>query len=61
MLRHNIATVHVVIGELTDEENTLRVKRAHDRLTHLFRGTEENPINHLLHQYVSNFRLGECE
>lgn len=61
MLRHNIATVRIVIGELSEEEKALRVKKAHKRLAYLFRGTEERPINHLLHQYVSNFRLGKCK
>lgn len=61
MLRHNIASVRIVIGELSKEEEALRVKKAHMRLAYLFRGTEEKPVNHLLHQYVSNFRLGESE
>lgn len=61
MQRHNIASVRVVIGELSKEEEELRIKKAHMRLAYLFRGTEENPTNHLLHQYVANFRLGECE
>lgn len=61
MPRHNIATVRIVAGELSEEEDALREKLAQARLTYLFRGTEENPINHLLHQYVSNFRSGECK
>jgi hypothetical protein len=61
MARHNIASVRVVTGELTAEEDALRTRQAQNRLRYLFRGTEENPVNYLLHQYVSNFRAGERE
>lgn len=61
MLRHNIPSVRVVTGELTEEEDTLRAQHAQHRLMYLFRRTEENPTNHLLHQYVSSFRAGEHE
>lgn len=61
MLRHNIVSVRVVTGELTAEEDMLRASHAQHRLAYLFRGTEEHPTNHLLHQYVSNFRAGEHE
>ena len=59
--RHNIPSVHIVIGVSTPEEDALRISQAQIRLSYLFRGTEENPTNHLLHEYVSNFRKGECE
>lgn len=61
MRRHDVVSIPVVIGELTAEEDAVRRQEAQARLTYLFRRSEDNEINHLLHQYVDHFRSGEVE
>ncbi len=57
--RHDVISLRIVIGELTPEEDAIQRAHFQLRLERLFRKSEDNEANGLLHRYIRNFRLGE--
>jgi len=47
------------MGELTPEEEAIQRAHFQTRLERLFRKSNNEDANGLLHRYVRNFRLGE--
>lgn len=57
--RHDVVSVRIVMGELTQEEEAIQQAHFQVRLERLFRKSDNENANGLLHRYISTFRLGE--
>jgi uncharacterized protein YaiI (UPF0178 family) len=57
--RHNVVSLRIFMGELTEEEETAQRDRFQSRLARLFRKSDDKEANGLLHAYIRRFRLGE--
>lgn len=56
--RHGVASVRIVMGELTPEEEAEQHAHFSTRIDHLFRKLDGSQPNRLLHRYIRNYRLG---
>ncbi len=56
--RHDVASLRILMGELTPEEEAEQRAHHRARIEKLFRGLDDTPANGMLHRYISNFRLG---
>ena len=57
--RHDVVSVRIVMGELTPEEDAIQRAHFEARLERLFRKSDNEKSNGLLHRYVRTFRLGD--
>lgn len=57
--RHDVVSVRIVMGELTPEEEAIQRAHFQARLERLFRKSDDENANGLLHSYIRTFRLGE--
>lgn len=57
--RHDVASVRILMGELTPEEEAIQRAHFQMRLERLFRKSDNEEANGLLHRYIRTFRLGE--
>lgn len=57
--RHDVVSLRIAIGELTEEEEIAQRVHFQARLARLFRNHDDSEANGLLHRYVRKFRLGE--
>jgi hypothetical protein len=57
--RHNVESLRIVAGELTEEEEEQQRAHFQMRIERLFRRLDRSQVNGLLHDYISNFRLGK--
>ncbi len=57
--RHDVVSVRIVMGELSPEEEAMQSAYFQFRLERLFRKSDDENANGLLHRYIRNFRLGE--
>lgn len=57
--RHDVVSVRIVMGELTPEEDAIQHAHFQTRLERLFRKSNDEDANGMLHRYIRTFRLGE--
>lgn len=57
--RHNVVSVRIAMGELTPEEDAIQRAHFQSRLEQLFRKSDDDNANGLLHRYIRHFRLGD--
>lgn len=57
--RHDVVSVRIAMGELTPEEDAIQRAHFQVRLERLFRKSDDEHANGLLHRYIRTFRLGE--
>lgn len=57
--RHHVESLRIVAGELTAEEEEQQRVHFGMRIERLFRRLDHSQANGLLHDYISNFRLGK--
>ncbi|MNR99669.1 hypothetical protein D3C72_309080 [compost metagenome] len=57
--RHDINSLRIFMGELSEEESAAQRTYLQARLTRLFRNSDDQDAAGLLHRYISKFRLGE--
>ncbi len=57
--RHDVVSIRIVMGELTAEEEAVQRAYFQTRLERLFRKSDDEDANGLLHRYIRTFRLGE--
>lgn len=57
--RHDIASLRIFMGELSEEESAAQRAYQQARVTCLFRNSDDKDANGLLHRYIRKFRLGE--
>ncbi|MDO9420526.1 MAG: hypothetical protein Q7T66_07680 [Herminiimonas sp.] len=57
--RHDVVSLRIVMGELTPEEEAIQRAHFQARLERLFRKSDDENANGLLHSYIRTFRLGE--
>lgn len=57
--RHDVVSVRIVMGELTPEEDAIQHAHFQIRLERLFRKSNDEDANGMLHRYIRTFRLGE--
>ncbi|WP_175626126.1 MULTISPECIES: hypothetical protein [Oxalobacteraceae] len=57
--RHDISSLRIFMGELSEEEAAAQRAYLQSRLTRLFRNSDGEDANGLLQNYVRKFRLGE--
>ncbi len=57
--RHDVVSLRIVMGELTPEEEAIQRVHFQARLERLFRKSDNEGANSLLHRYIRTFRLGE--
>ena len=57
--RHDISSLRIFMGELSEEEAAAQRAYLKSRLTRLLRNSDGEDANGLLQNYVRKFRLGE--
>ena len=57
--KRGVVSLRILMGELTPEEDAMQRAHFQLRLERLFRKTDDEEANGLLHRYTRTFRLGE--
>lgn len=57
--KHGVSSLRIFMGELSDEEKAAQRAYLKARIARLFRNSDDQDANGLLHHYIQEFRLGE--